>query len=156
MQLTAGEDPFKRAARIQHMWCVEKRVQASVPAGGKLVRANPLTVQPGDLVDVAVSVQAVSMQARGGRRTEVLFVPLHVVLLKKAHEMEVSVHLWFSLMRAGLTCRRSLQLPCMQLSRLRRTGRSTSMNSRQDSRLGGSPTRCRRRLDPNHACVYCQ
>ncbi|TFK79953.1 hypothetical protein K466DRAFT_504724, partial [Polyporus arcularius HHB13444] len=90
VSLTPGEDPAGRAGRIRHMWYVEKRVQASVPQAGKLVRANPLTFQPGDLVDVAASVQAVTMQARGGRRTEVFLVPLHVVLLKRASEMEVS------------------------------------------------------------------
>ncbi|KAI0686395.1 hypothetical protein C8T65DRAFT_747418 [Cerioporus squamosus] len=88
--LTPAEDPARRAARIQHMWRVERRVAASQPdgPGGALTRMDPLRIKPGDLVDVAVSVHAVTMRTRAGRRTEVMFSPLHVVRLQTAARMK--------------------------------------------------------------------
>ncbi|RDX39821.1 hypothetical protein OH76DRAFT_1459637 [Lentinus brumalis] len=88
--LSASEDPSGRAARLRQLWKIDRRVAASLQeSGGVLRKADPLAIKVGDLVDVAVSVQAVTIRTRAGRRTDVMFVPLHVVRLKTAREMQV-------------------------------------------------------------------
>ncbi|RDX56126.1 hypothetical protein OH76DRAFT_1338388 [Lentinus brumalis] len=93
--LSEAEDPARRARRLQHMWRVERRVAASeADAAGVLTRLDPLKIKRGDLVDVAVAVQAVTMRTRAGRRTEVMFCPLHVVRLQTAARMKVGMLLY--------------------------------------------------------------
>ncbi|KAH9852845.1 hypothetical protein C2E23DRAFT_885220 [Lenzites betulinus] len=89
--LTSQEDPVGRAAKIAHMWNVEHRITAGIQhENGTITRANPLVIRKGDFVDVAVSIQVITMRARRVRKSEILLCPLEVVRLMPALNVTVS------------------------------------------------------------------
>ncbi|KAH9848085.1 hypothetical protein C2E23DRAFT_740292, partial [Lenzites betulinus] len=89
--LTTSDDPAGRALKIVHMWNVDHRIMVGVQReDGTIARANPLVIRRGDLIDVAATIQVISMRTRHTRKTEILFCPKEVVRLASAATITVS------------------------------------------------------------------
>ena len=101
------EDPTGRANAIKHLWAVERCVKAGeLRPDKKIYHINPLSIQKGDLVDVAALVEAFTLRCQnGGRRIEVQLQPLHIIRL---HSRE------FMMVRSPISPYSSNRLTCLQ------------------------------------------
>lgn len=81
--IPVSEDPVGRVRKMQHMWAVTHHIVGGIQQpDGRVTRANPSIIRPGDFVDVAVTIQVVSLRVPGGHRgVDVMFVPQTVVRL---------------------------------------------------------------------------
>lgn len=92
IRIPLAEDPEGRAKKIQHMWAIRHHVDGGLQGpNARLDRCNPRVIKPGDFVDVAVTVQAVSIRLpRGQRAIDVMFEPQAIIRLLKSDESLVS------------------------------------------------------------------
>lgn len=76
---------------MQHLWAVTHHIVGGVQQpDGRVTRANPSVIRPGDFVDVAVTIQVVSFRLPGGRRgVDVMFVPQTIVRLCNSEQSVV-------------------------------------------------------------------
>ncbi|OJT05667.1 hypothetical protein TRAPUB_8937 [Trametes pubescens] len=83
-----AEDPLRRAGKIDHMWSIRHRIEAgSQDASGRIRRVNPVIIRPGDFVDIAVTLQTVSLRLpRGKRGVEVMLIPQAIVKLVSSED----------------------------------------------------------------------
>ncbi len=86
-----AEDPLRRAGKIDHMWSIRHRIEAgSQDASGRIRRVNPVIIRPGDFVDIAVTLQTVSLRLpRGKRGVEVMLIPQAIVKLVSSEDAMV-------------------------------------------------------------------
>lgn len=90
MHLSPRDDPGARATKINHLWRVEHKVKTGIRTDGNhLTPVPPMAIRCGDFVDVAATVQVVTMRCKKGRRTEVQLCPIEVVRLHTAPVVKV-------------------------------------------------------------------
>lgn len=89
--LSKQDDPQGRVAKMANEWIVDHRIKAWLKkAEGGLESVNTYAIRRGDLVDVLVVVEIVTMRGKGGKRVEVHFSPQEIVRLESAARMHVS------------------------------------------------------------------
>lgn len=77
---------------MEHLWAIHHRIDAGLQDDqGRVRRVNPTVIRVGDFVDVAITIQAVSLRLRRGERAvEVMFIPQAIVKLVSSEDAIVS------------------------------------------------------------------
>ncbi|KAI0355688.1 hypothetical protein OH77DRAFT_1424630 [Trametes cingulata] len=83
IRVPVAEDPLARARKVEGLWAIRHHIEAGVQqTDGRVTRENPRSIRPGDFVDVAITLQAISIRVSRGRRcVEVMFVPQTILRL---------------------------------------------------------------------------
>ncbi|KAI1797627.1 hypothetical protein LXA43DRAFT_1056720 [Ganoderma leucocontextum] len=90
--LLPQEDPLRKVATVSDLWRITHRVKTGIEVEGGLIQPTMATnIRRGDLVDVAVMIEVVTMRSKRGRQVEVLFRPEEVVRLCSAHDVKIAL-----------------------------------------------------------------